>query len=80
MSGFSKAYGTTDSNTFNADQLNTLENYFTRANMSIILDQNEVNTLRQFKGNNKTYLVQKVQEASRKMLINMWRSIYTGVK
>jgi hypothetical protein len=48
--------------------------------MSIILDQNEVNTLRQFKGDNKAYLVQKVQEASRKMLINMRRSIYTGVK
>ena len=80
MSGFSKAYSTTDSNTFNADQLNTLENYFTRANMSIILDQNEVNTLRQFKWDNKSYLIQKVQEASRKMLINMWRAIYTGVR
>lgn len=80
MSGYSKPYGLPEGNVFDADQVQTLENYFTGANVALRLDQNEMNTNYIFKENVKEYLKQKTLEASRKMLVNIWRSMYTGVK
>ena len=80
MSGYSKPYGLAEGNVFDADQVQTLENYFTGANIALRLDQNEMNTNYIFKENVKEYLRQKTLEASRKLLLNIWRSMYTGQK
>jgi hypothetical protein len=80
MSGYSKPYGLAEGNVFDADQVAQLYNLFTGANMALSLDQNEVNANYIFKADVKEYLKQKTQEASRKMLVNIWRSMYTGIR
>lgn len=78
MSGYSKPYGLAEGNTFDADQVTELYNLFTGANMALQLDQNEVNSNYIFKADTKEYLRQKTREASRKLILNIWRSVYTG--
>lgn len=80
MSGFTKPYGLAEWNSFDADQVSELFNMFTGANMAMNFDQNEVNSNYIFKNDIKEYLRQKTQEASRKMMLNVWRSVYTGPK
>jgi len=78
MSGYAKPYGLAEGNAFDADQVTEEYNIFTGANMALQLDQNEVNSNYIFQGDAKAYLKQKTLEASRKLIINVWRSTYAG--
>jgi hypothetical protein len=80
MSGYSKPYGLAEGNVFNPDQVTELFNIFTGANMALQLDQNEVNTNYIYKNDVKEYLKQKTNEAARRMLAGIWRSMYVGKK
>lgn len=78
MIGYSKPYRNNEGNTFDADQVTELYNIFTNTNMSLNLDINEVNANYIYQNWTKEYLKQKSTEASRKMLLGIWRDVYFG--